>query len=131
MEERAGSSGPFVLPAASRELGWDGQLPSVLTLLGAGHAPGLYSVSALIVVRVTQGAGVAFRTIYWNAPGAPGQTVQSPQPIALGSPGTVSTDPVQIFSDGTAPIVVDFSTGGVLLPAENDVYACAEKVARN
>lgn len=131
MDERAGASGPFALPVASRQIGWDGQASSFLTLLLAGHAAGLYSVSALLVVRVTQGSGVVFRTISWDAPGAPGQTNQSPAAIPVTATGTTSIDPVQIFSDGLAPIVVEFAPGGVTPPALIDVYAAATKVARN
>ncbi len=131
MNERAGASGPFTLPLASRQLDWDGQASSVLTLLLAGHSAGLYSVSALLVVRLTQGSGVVFRTISWDAPGAPGQTSQSPQPVPVTATGTTSTDPIQIFSDGSAPVVVEFAPGGITPPALIDVYAAATKVARN
>jgi hypothetical protein len=131
MDERAAASGPFVLPTATRQIAWDGQASSTLILLGAGHAAGLYSVSALLVVRITGGIGVAFRTVSWNAPGAPAQSAQSPAPISLATPGTLSTDPVQIFSDGSGPIVVDFSPAGVVPPTEIDVYGAATKVARN
>jgi hypothetical protein len=46
-------------------------------------------------------------------------------------PGTVSSDPVEIFSDGSAAIVLEFQPAGVVPLAVVDVYGAATKVARN
>jgi hypothetical protein len=131
MDERAAPTGPFVLPRATTLLDWDAQAFATLTLLGANHVAGLYSVSGLLVVRTAPAAGIAFREIRWNAPGAPGQVNSSPGPISLSVPGTVSSDPVEIFSDGSAAIVLEFQPAGVVPPAVVDVYGAATKVARN
>jgi hypothetical protein len=126
-----GTSG-LLLPIAKQQLSWDGQAPSdLLVLAKAGHRSGVYLVAAELLVRVVPAAGVVDRVISFNAPGLPAQTILNPASYGISAAaGVYGFDFVAVPSDGSADLTVQFFAGGVVLPCEIDLYACAVLVNR-
>jgi hypothetical protein len=119
------------------QIGWtppSGGSSNVLTLLAAGHEPGLYTISWNAIVRTVGTGGALACTLGWHSPaGAESRTIgQAMSWAALGtivsgagsSQATVRELPV--LSDGTAAITLQFSAGTIT--AGNpvaDLYAAA------
>lgn len=125
----------FIAPAATN---WSGAAPLVLTLLPAGHKPGLYSVSINAIVRTpTTTGGAITRVVAFSAPtiGAitTGNAAVTGNITGTGYAGGNSQNaqlyPTQIMSDGSAAVVLTLTmaafTGG---PPVVDVYASATLV---
>jgi hypothetical protein len=118
------------LPVAAQQLGWDGFGPSaLLELLAADHEPGLYHISAPIVMRTPAGVGTVDRVVSFAAPGRPGITQILQTPIAVTDTGlgfVVAGETVGFVSDGSAPITVQYMPNGVSGgPPVLDIYAAA------
>lgn len=124
------SSVPLVVvqgtPRAAVELNWDLQTPITLMLAPAGgHRPGIYHVSAPVVVKQTTGAGIINWSVTFNAPGFGPAHIDSPVAIPLTTTGVDNEDVVEIVTDGTAPILWIGTPLGATPPALADVYATA------
>lgn len=113
-------------PRAMIQLGWDCQSPSLPQVLApAGHRPGIYHVSAPLVVRVTQGAGIINWAVTFNAPGLGPAELDQPASLLLTATGVLNEDVLELVSDGTAPIVWQGTPFGATGPVLVDVYAAA------
>ncbi len=112
---------------------WDASAPSdTLELLPIGHTPGVYHVSAPVLLRtVAAGAGILDREISCNTPVLGAVTVAGPGGSAIGvgaapAPTMLAPDVTAVVSDGTAPITVRYVPSGVVQPCLIDWYATAE-----
>ena len=112
---------------------------NVLTLLAAGHAPGIYEIDAVAIVRtVGTGSQMAF-TLTWNSPsfGAESKQVLSAGSwaslgtVALGvGNGSGTTRQLPIHSDGSAAITLQYAAGTITAGAPvADLYGSAHLVA--
>lgn len=112
-------------PQASTALDWDAQAPITLVVAPAGHRPGIYHLSAPVVIKETAGAGIVNWTVHFNAPGVGATQIDSPAAIPLTVPGVQSQDVVVLVSDGTAAITWTGTPLGATPPVLIDVYATA------
>lgn len=129
---RRGAEGPFTdvgeLNAPGSVIGSTLAAPIVLTALAAGHAPGLYAVSAIMINRTAPSAGSVTRSVAFSAVGFGPTTISSATPVTITQPGQagglglVSSD---VYSDGTAPIVVTLTPAAIAGSPLSDVYAWA------
>lgn len=116
------------VPSGQSLIGWNGQAPTQLTILPAGHTPGIYHVSAPLIVRATGGGGVATRTIDFSAPILGPTTHTNAADVNVGNVGLAGAEVVPIVSDGVSPVVVKLTPGGVDPASLIDFYAGAELV---
>lgn len=128
MDQRAGASGPFVLPATVQR-NWDGLANLRLQALHAGHPPGNYSVLATFSVTLPSAAGLVNRTAEWSD-GGEAQLFQDPTTGNFGLDGPNFNEPIVLHSDGTAAIEVEFLPGGVVPPALAVVSVSAMQQSR-
>lgn len=113
-------------PSAMTQLNWDAQGPSnVLVLAPAGHRPGIYLVTAPVLIKETQGAGILHRSISFSAPGVGATSIENDAAGDFTVPGMTSGDVTQVISDGTAAITVQFTPLGATPPVLADIYAAA------
>lgn len=111
--------------APQEELNYAAAAPStVLTLLPDNHPEGLYLLSAPIVIRTASGAGTIAPTFTWNTPtaGAQSKTLTG---VAVTALGTFGNGPLTVYSDGTAPITVQYTPAGIGAAPVIDIYASA------
>lgn len=130
-------------PSLQSQIGWApnaaGQTSNLLTVLAAGHTPGLYLVSPHVMVRTLQAGSYLSMALTWSNGGAQALT---PTGAGTGSAlsitaagmalnngsGTVPRTPfcIPIYSDGVSAITVQFTSAGVMGGAALlDLYAAA------
>lgn len=138
-----GATGPVPL-ANQTHIGWApilaGQTSNLLTLIPAGHTPGLYLASISQIVVTTSTASFGQETVNWSNGGA--RTISS-LANAFGTPTwTVAGLAVNnsagsairaqllraIYSDGISAITAQVTAGGVLVLPVIDVYASACRI---
>lgn len=124
------------------QIGWSpasGGSSNTLTLQPAGHAPGLYLICPVTVIRTTATGTALSASLSWNSPTF-GAEAKSPfASISWGNSGTVQAStgtagqPARaypIISDGSAAITIVWNagsfTGG---PPVADLYAMAQLLA--
>lgn len=118
-------------PGSASQIGWAPTTgtPSsnVLTLLAAGHAPGLYNIS-LIPIITTAGTATVTPTLTWTTQtsGAQSKTVGT---FTCATLGTSIRSPASIQSDGSAAITLQFATGAVVGNPVLNVYGSAIPVS--
>lgn len=110
-------------------LGYTGAAPLAMTLMPAGHTPGLYLVGFDALVT-TIGTGNLSRSVSYTSPSGAttsGSTGSS-NATALGHMGNSGSSswltPLLLRSDGSAPIVLNF-TSGLAGGAVVDIHAAA------
>ncbi len=127
-------------PIAS-QIGWTpptGTSSNVLTLVAAGHPPGLYDISWTAIIRTTGTGSALGNTLTWHSPaGAESRALASSTSwAALGTivtgAGNALASPrkIAVYSDGTADIALQFTAGAI--SAGNpvaDLYASARLIA--
>lgn len=117
------------METAAQQLAYDASGPSnVLTLLPAGHTPGIYNVTSPCVVNTASGGGTLTAVFSYNAPtfGATSISNTSIQTNALGG-SLVSCR--ALVSDGSAPITAQMTPVGISGTPSIDVYATAQLMA--
>jgi hypothetical protein len=117
------------LPASQEQLAWDGAVDSVLTVMPAGHRPGLYLVDGLVNIVVLGAAGFVTRFIGFNDNRGVPQSMSAPSGFGvslLTGVFPIDIGAVAIPSDGSAPITVTMQPMGVAAPFTGDVFATAE-----
>ena len=137
---------------AQKQLAWNpasAANSNVLTLLPAGHAPGIYVVnSALIIQAVATAATALSRLISFNAPGGGAQTfsqsifgaatiwtLSTPPAFSKGNTAAYSAQSTaftllgsNIVSDGSQPITLQFVSSGFTGTPSVDVYGSVDLV---
>lgn len=119
-----GSPGPTVT-----SLGYTAAAPLTLTMLGAGHTPGMYLLNMSFLVRTAAGAGTLQRSYAYSNSGA--KTIvgfATASIAALGNPNAAFTN-IVIASDGVNALDVTLTPAGVAGSPVVDVYASAYLVA--
>lgn len=125
---------PLLAPVQT-QIGYAGGNSNVLTLQPGGHAPGLYAVSFVGVIRTAAASGTTACRVTWSSPtfGAELKNLQNLSSTIVGSNWLINTGTTAgartlgIQSDGVDPITAFFSgalTGTPLI----DLYACAQRV---
>lgn len=110
---RSGSSGPIALPAPGRGVrGFAWGAPITLTLMPAGHYPGLYVVSFGVFNTIAAGAGNYTSLFSWSQPDVGAAT------LAFGAVNLTATGLIQqllraLESDGSQPIVWTATPAGL------------------
>lgn len=146
---RTSPSGPAVdippdLAGSTRKhLDWApdgaGQQSNLLTLVTAGHAPGLYLISPHVFVKTVQAGSYLTLVITWSNSGPQSLTPTGPgagSALSITVAGTslnngstsVPRTPftIPIFSDGEAAITMQFTTAGSMAGAALlDCYGAA------
>lgn len=127
----------FGLNTIVSQIGWDANSPSnLLTLLPAGHEPGMYEVSFVLVVRTGSGGTTSTAVATWASPtfGAESKTLSAS--LTLSSTGTTFSNgntqtamhrAVPIVSAGTAAITLQLNSSGAA--GVIDIYATARLIA--
>jgi hypothetical protein len=131
VEQRAGASGPFSLPATVRRAAWDALANLQLSVLPSGHPKGNYELQVNVAVLANPGgAGLAQLVAQWRD----GGSMQTFLPITQYDLTTVGqpagTTPISLHSDGGAAILVELQPGGVGPGAVFDVSCSALQVSR-
>lgn len=132
-----GATGPAANPTQSH-IGWAptaaAQTSNLLTLLAAGHAPGLYTVN-ISQMTATTTAGYGQETVSWSNGGA--KTIATDASTAsprwnvagLAVSATQRTQyPRSIYSDGVSAITAQVTAGGTIVTPVVDIYASACRV---
>lgn len=130
-------------PSLQSQIGWApnaaGQTSNVLTVLAAGHTPGLYLVAPHVMVRTQQAGSYLSMAATWSNAGA-----QSLTPTGGGAGAALSITSagmalnngttsiprtpfcLPIYSDGVSAITVQFTAAGTMAGAALlDVYVAA------
>lgn len=119
-------------------IGYTAAAPLVLTLMPAGHLPGMYSLGWDITVRTAAGAGSLTRTFSYSIPTSGAvttSTVGNQLPATgLGRPTPSGTNPsaycnVMVRSDGVNAITMTITPAGIAGAPVMDVYGCAALMA--
>lgn len=118
------------------QIGWDGNSPSeLLTLVPAGHVPGMYEVSFAVVVRATS-LGSPSVTLTWNSPTFGAESTIFSATVTLAAAGTTFRNTssatsmhrcAAIMSTGAAAITFQLSSS--LNVSLHDIYASARLIA--
>lgn len=95
-----------------------------LTVLAAGHTPGLYLISGIAVVNDPGSGRSIVREVDWSTPNL-GADLVATSSVSITTTGSLFTTPVTIRSDGTQDIQVTFSMSGAGDAPDLDVYAGA------
>lgn len=125
-----GDTGPSMAEPQASQIGYAPTTlvpaSAALTVLGAGHAPGLYAISFLPIVR-TGGTATITVTVAWTAPtiGAQSETLTS---FIVTATGSVLTPLVAVESTGAGAITVTAQSGVVIGAPVIDLYASAALV---
>jgi hypothetical protein len=123
---------------------------NVLTLLPAGHAPGIYVVNSALIIQAVATAATAFsRLISFNAPNGGGAQTFSQSIFGAATLWTLATPPAffkgntaaysaqstaftllgsNIVSDGSQPITLQFVSSGFTGTPSVDVYGSVDLV---
>jgi hypothetical protein len=117
------TSSPLV---AAGIIGWDASAPLILTLLPAGHAPGLYTVGVSIFVRTAAGAGSLSNSVLsWNQIDLGNVTTNT---IAAAAP-TTTGNKLSVYrtlpSNGQSPILYTLTPAGITGTPVIDISAYA------
>jgi hypothetical protein len=124
------------------QIGWapaTGGLSNVLTLLAAGHPPGIYEIGWVAIVRTLAATGnVLTNTVTWSSPGfgaeskgglAAGSWIAALGTVAAGAGNASGTArQLAIHSDGSAAITLQYSAGALTGNPVADLYGCAHLV---
>jgi hypothetical protein len=122
------------LDTTRSQIGWNPASgnSTLLTLVPAGHTPGVYLVSSAVIVRTVAGAGTCVPNCAHAAPtiGAQTVTVNAGQSaISLTALGLTTATSWTIVSDGTAAITFRYVPTGATGSPVVDVYASAQLIA--
>jgi hypothetical protein len=110
---RSAPSGPLILPVDDvGTVNWDGIAPITLTLMPAGHYPGLYRLVFSQYVRVAAAAGTQTQVISWNQPRFGATTLS----IAIAPLTSIVWQGIAyriIESSGIDPITLTYTAAGL------------------
>ena len=107
-----------------------GNVSGVLTLLAAGHAPGIYLISAVSVVRVASINGDIRSSWSFSAPSLGATSVLGTNATLI-VPGVNSLNANHVVSDGVNAITLRWSAVGVISGGQPvDLYGSALLVAQ-
>lgn len=118
---------PTDIPVASQVgyLPGGGVSSNVLTILPAGHRPGVYIVMNELIIRTT-GSGNITPTVSFTAPLIGALTI-APGGTGVTSLGQLLLTPRPIVSSGTAPVTIQWSSTATGTPVV-DLYPAASLV---
>ena len=109
---RGGNNGKRVQPVNALGISsWDCSSPVTLTLIRAGHMPGVYSFSIAVAPIVTATSGTLTISVTYDAPGV------GPTTIIYQSAGAINNGflaPRHLMSSGAGPIVLTFTPAAIV-----------------
>lgn len=112
-------------------LGWNAAAPLVLTLLPAGHAPGMYFVGLVLVIRTAPSTGTVTRSYQYTSPTFGAANISGFGAGSLTVLGAVAAGftTVSVQSTGAGPVTLTLTPAAITgATPVVDVYATALKV---